>query len=313
MKLYHYTTIDALKGILQIGNESDDELCFWATRFDCFDDNNEFKYGIECTQKKLLDLEIKSKILPQDRVSGNFIVDNIINNEIMPKPYIVSLCKNPLSDKMWENYADQGKGVVLEFDMSYNNFSEACKSHTQGVLNGFDCLYDNINNQQYIDEELANTYNNNHNIVSKLSPIEPLVFKILMSYGILYLFCPRIKQHSFIEEDEYRLVLSVPDEEWLNTIKKELSMRNLNMNDFTDLLNRKFPTPGMPQSEYEIEKHIKGVKRRKRDLKDIWYRELYFPKEILVSVIVKNEDTHKIVSEILSREKYAEVKLLCLQ
>ena len=44
--LYHYTSIQALEGILR-GCPSEKGLCFWASRYDCFGDKEEYKIGIE--------------------------------------------------------------------------------------------------------------------------------------------------------------------------------------------------------------------------------------------------------------------------
>ena len=40
--LYHYTSTQALEGILR-GCPSEKGLCFWASRYDCFGDKEEFK------------------------------------------------------------------------------------------------------------------------------------------------------------------------------------------------------------------------------------------------------------------------------
>ena len=38
--LYHYTSFDALKNILRYA-KSQEQMCFWATRYDCFADTDE--------------------------------------------------------------------------------------------------------------------------------------------------------------------------------------------------------------------------------------------------------------------------------
>ena len=40
--LYHYTSIQALEGILR-ESPSEKGLCFWASRYDCFGDKEEYK------------------------------------------------------------------------------------------------------------------------------------------------------------------------------------------------------------------------------------------------------------------------------
>lgn len=46
MIYYHYTTLKAFSSILQENPTKDKEICFWATRYDCFRDKTEYKHGI---------------------------------------------------------------------------------------------------------------------------------------------------------------------------------------------------------------------------------------------------------------------------
>lgn len=48
--IYHYTSLDAFKSIIKDAN-SQNELCFWATRYDCFADKEEYKLGVEMAKK----------------------------------------------------------------------------------------------------------------------------------------------------------------------------------------------------------------------------------------------------------------------
>ena len=53
MIFYHYTSLEALKGILKEKPLENQELCFWATRYDCFEDTDEYLFGVD-TLKRLL-------------------------------------------------------------------------------------------------------------------------------------------------------------------------------------------------------------------------------------------------------------------
>ena len=111
--LYHYTSIQALDGILR-EDPSETGLCFWASRYDCFGDKEEYRLGIE-TIKTLLPI-VENRLQPDRRVASSFNWDSIKENKMLPMPYVISLTKRCDNDHMWENYADHGHGVVLALD-----------------------------------------------------------------------------------------------------------------------------------------------------------------------------------------------------
>lgn len=111
--LYHYTSIQALEGILR-KSPSEKGLCFWASRYDCFGDKEEYKIGIE-TIKTLLP-KVENKLQSDRRVASSFDWNSIKENIMLPMPYVISLTKRCGNDHMWENYADHGHGVVLALD-----------------------------------------------------------------------------------------------------------------------------------------------------------------------------------------------------
>lgn len=79
--LYHYTSIDAFKSILK-NAKAQMQMCFWATRYDCFADKEEFKLGIETIKRLLPQVE---KDLPSDRqIAFSFDWDKIRENENLP-------------------------------------------------------------------------------------------------------------------------------------------------------------------------------------------------------------------------------------
>ena len=62
-------------------------MCFWAIRYDCFVNHEEFKLGVE-TIRRLLPVVEKS--LQLDRRIAHLIVWNMIKDNLnMPYPYIV--------------------------------------------------------------------------------------------------------------------------------------------------------------------------------------------------------------------------------
>lgn len=114
--LYHYTSIEAFKSILK-NAKTLKQMCFWATRYDCFADKEEFKLGIESIRRLLPQVE---KDLPLDRQVANlFGWNEIERNTNLPFPYIVSFTSRPDNSYMWEEYA-KSDGIVMEIDDSLN-------------------------------------------------------------------------------------------------------------------------------------------------------------------------------------------------
>ena len=113
--LYHYTSKSALESILR-ESPSDQGICFWATRFDCFGDHEEYKLGIE-TIRRLLP-KIESSLLPDRQIAHLFEWNEISNNKSYFWPYVISFTSKFDNDYMWKEYGDNGKGVVLALDDS---------------------------------------------------------------------------------------------------------------------------------------------------------------------------------------------------
>ena len=67
--LYHYTSLQAFEGILREA-PSDRGLCFWASRYDCFEDHEEYKIGVEEIRNLLPKFEER---LQQNRQVASFL------------------------------------------------------------------------------------------------------------------------------------------------------------------------------------------------------------------------------------------------
>lgn len=80
--IYHYTNMEALKGILQ-----KDKLCFWGTRYDSMNDPTEYIYA-------------KNILTPMFRKHFSLEEDD----EVDAYPYIVSFCKEGDDFMMWRMY-----------------------------------------------------------------------------------------------------------------------------------------------------------------------------------------------------------------
>ena len=59
MAFYHYTGLTALNGILNGDSDDIPNVRLWATRYDCFEDQDEYRLGINYAKKYLSILEEK--------------------------------------------------------------------------------------------------------------------------------------------------------------------------------------------------------------------------------------------------------------
>lgn len=120
MQYYHYTSLEAFDVILQ--NESGEKkLCFWATRYDCFEDKGEYLFGIDCLEKGVLEFEEQNHLQENRRIAGMFKREFIKGNINLPFPYIISVTSRNDNKYMWENYANHNNGVVLAIELPQTN------------------------------------------------------------------------------------------------------------------------------------------------------------------------------------------------
>ena len=75
----------------QNNKASKKRLCFWATRYDCFEDKEEYLFGIDCLGKCLSDLEGHYNLQKDRRIAANFKRDLIAGKKNLPFPYVVSI------------------------------------------------------------------------------------------------------------------------------------------------------------------------------------------------------------------------------
>lgn len=94
--VYHYTSTDALRGILG------KEVTLWATRYDQLNDPYE----------KVWAEDIALEYIQSSSKAGDITTDNL-RNFMCEYPYILSLCMKPDYRNMWRLYANDGEGVCL--------------------------------------------------------------------------------------------------------------------------------------------------------------------------------------------------------
>lgn len=287
--LFHYTSINALKGIL-CNPTSDQGLCFWATRFDCFGDNQEYKLGID-TIKRLLP-QLEERLQPDRRIAHSFEYDEIIKNITLPLPYVVSFTNTNNSEFMWENYAEHGKGIVLALDDSQRIVNEYTKH-----LFLRSCWYSGELTDEELYKEIENEYfNAAFNLLG--GPLKTFAFTILAVFPQLFVsmigryllsyVAPRIKGESFKDEKETRVIYAAPRMELdslLEPYEEQLKTFPIDVDAFKDAM--------------------KSEKVRIRaDGKNIYYQDIYLPGTILKEVYVKDHSQLEIVKEVLEEKGF---------
>lgn len=209
--LYHYTTIAAFKSILQDAGTRG-QMCFWATRNDCFADAEEFKLGVETIRKLLPEVE---KDMPTDRrIAPRFNWDEIKGNKNLPYPYVVSFTSRPDNDYMWREYAKED-GVVLEIDDTVS-----VEVPDTPMLRLASCIYADGSTDDQVTKMLRREYTEvGYKILG--GPQKELAFALLKDYpqmfvkliasGLLFVTAPRIKSaKDFWMEEETRAIIPLP-------------------------------------------------------------------------------------------------------
>lgn len=127
--VYHYTSIDALRGLIESVNKSNYNDCFVfrATNILYMNDPEEFFYGqkifvdtlksmekeLKIDDKNCISNEILNYPIREDTINGKKEVD--LKNLMQSLPYVISFSRLEDSLPMWLNYGNGGKGVCLAF------------------------------------------------------------------------------------------------------------------------------------------------------------------------------------------------------
>ena len=166
--IYHYTSIDGLKGILQ-----NDNINLWATRYNFLNDPFEFVFAKSIIEPKLAVLSLEE--------------GKIFDSEMHMYPYIVSFCEVNDNLNMWKLYGNNGLGFILGFD------KELLYEHAQQEANTLQKVsYSN-------NENLKDTIQCTRNIYFKSKESN----NIIDYYDI----CSLIKSDDYKHEHEIRYLI----------------------------------------------------------------------------------------------------------
>lgn len=287
--LYHYTSFDALKSILKEPS-SNRGMDFWATRFDCFGDKEEYRLGVE-TIKRLLPL-LEERLQPDRRVAASFVWDEIIGNPTLPYPYVVSFTDKKENEYMWKHYSCNGKGVVIELDDSQPVVNEFTKNYFIRK-----CLYLGETSDEDLYKEIEGEYVNSA-LAFLSGPQKDMAFALLVGYPQLFVVlvgryllsyvAPRIKGNRYLKEEETRVIFAAPRKEMIPMIVQ-----------YRDVMK------SFQVDVDEYERMMKSEKVRKKDNgKVVYYQDIFMPGSVLKGVYVKNEALAEQVKVLLHEKGF---------
>lgn len=293
--LYHYTSLDALIGICR-APLSEEGLCFWATRFDCFGDKEEYKLGISVIKRLLPELE--KKLQPNRRIASSFNWEEIIGNETLPFPYVVSFTDKKDNEYMWEHYACEGKGVVIALDDSRRIVNEYTKNYYLRK-----CLYMGDKSDAELFKEIENEYFNaalaaltgsQRALALAFLSAKPQIFVAIVGRYLLSYVATRIKGKRYSKEEETRLIMAAPRQEMIPMVDR-----------FKDV----FQQFSANIEEYENLMRSEKIRIRANG-EAVYYQDVYLPCSILKYVYVKDERLIEQVNDVLIEKGFSGVRVL---
>ena len=203
--IYHYTSVQAVQGILD--NEQ-----FWASNNNFLNDSKEFKYTYDLFEKCIL-----------NNISNTAFRKNLVDtfraeiskceacwaslSEVLNGYYVISFSTNPDNLVLWSEYANS-MGYNLEFRFAdlLKLFPSNNMWHGKVVYNKeiqLQCL------QQALDESL--TWRPEYRVSSindfdEQTPYEIIAYLAMDMYVFCTVYSMFFKQPEFASEEEYRFV-----------------------------------------------------------------------------------------------------------
>lgn len=270
MRYYHYTPLNAFKSILQENPTKGKEICFWATRIDCFEDKAEYIHGIDKLRPVLEKYESENGLKKDRRISPLFNPKDVTNALGLPVPYVISVSERKDNEYMWENYADKGRGVVMELE--FNNL----KGFYEAALYSIEsCIYDSEITTDDLYQLVKDKYfemagimlESNKELAITLLRDNPSAFVRFIAMYLLAFVAPRFKKDDYIDEEETRIIISSP------------------MKEYNSLLDKVQCPAVLETMVTEVRKFVDCEKQRQDN--NHFFREIFMPLSVLKRIYVK--------------------------
>lgn len=273
--IYHYTSFENFKNILK-------SKSLWLSSCMQMDDPIDELYSTYCVSRFMSD----SNNGINDRLSGNLSGKDIIN--ILKKHYFeyysISFGVTNDNDTLWENYANNSKGICIAFDEKIiKNFVN--KVHTDNYYSDYlDLDFVNVEYGYNINK----LYNSAINIIE--SELEDVSKNDFLSY-FAYRMTGRIKSEEWKDQKETRLLL-VDDRK---LTKRKLKNHKDDNNTWCELEKISF------EEKNEILKKLGLLRKHKGhyvlDLRTVWDNNL------LPKIFVRDENTYAEVKKTINKYK----------
>lgn len=202
--LYHYTSVSGLLGIVK-------SKSIWATHVAFLNDSSEFTHAIA-----LMRSTIKKRKKDANSIEKGFydnLLDalNILSEDMSGfNMFVCSFSENGDVLSQWRGYCPNG-GYSIGFDFRY--LERAIRAHKFTVKIG-KCIYNKSEHEQIISEILAKTIDSYKKYVNRLRKDKSQInadFYFKDFIAPLLRIAPFIKNISFREEQEWRMIASVTD------------------------------------------------------------------------------------------------------
>lgn len=193
MKIYHYTDLNGLKGIIETGS-------LWATHFAFLNDSNELVHGINCLENALQYL--KDDFNPKTLTS----IQQALTHFKMHRAshvYNLSFCLEPDLLSQWRGYSTT-QGVCLEFDDEELMASLELSSY-QVFKN--QVIYTKEDSTLEARDEIL-TFFNTLDVQDAIS--QDVMIEMVHATKLAHSLPPFFKNDGFQEEKEFRMVI-LPD------------------------------------------------------------------------------------------------------
>ena len=232
--LWHYTTLDGLKGILS-------SQTLWATHYRCLNDSSEFFHS-----KSIICQEVLPKVICMieneckknseakkvaetygginniakieiNEIINNIIFEALLNSPGLPQtPFVASFCKAHEDDislqengllSQWRGYGkDGGYAVIFDMEKIINEFAKEESSFYHGIANHGDIVYepDRLTMNDNMKKSLEIISNHVYRIYKFVLYREPLIPATAEELSSLFYCMTLLKHKGFKEETEYR-------------------------------------------------------------------------------------------------------------
>lgn len=202
-KLFHYTNLNGLIGIL-------DSSEIWLSNMYFLNDKNEFELGLKFVIEQLESYKAGFSVLKATKYFIEALEKAIDFIKEKDSPYILSMTTNNDLLSQWRGYTNNGVGVNIGFS---NIFFEENK------LKVYKCIYEVEKQKEIVNHILTQSIfmfigiAESQGIFKDSEKIEYSQYNEAINIAGKYFidrtvfFCGLIKDKSFIEEDEWRLLL----------------------------------------------------------------------------------------------------------